>query len=367
MTAFANRHTIKIVHVAGGLGIGGTEKTMQLFATGINRERFTAYVYSHRDGPRRALIEQAGVKVFVGQDLFSILERIKPHIIHVHRAGWPERQKMRAIILHKGRKTLPIVMETNVFGRYDNTPDDAYIDRHIFVSKFCLERYLRHNAIEAAPPKYSYLYNPIEVDAFHDAAYKRVWDANSPVVGRLSRDDPGKWSPVGWEFLPLALKRCPSLKYRIIGAIEAAKRYFENNGLVSSVQLSPTVLNLTELCAFYASLNIFLHANKTGESFGNVIAEAMASGLPVVTLASEGDKDNAQAELVDHGVTGYVARTLEEYAGHVATLLGDLHLAKRMGQRGYEKAKREFDAPVVTRKLEAIYEESLALALARPV
>jgi len=97
------------------------------------------------------------------------------------------------------------------------------------------------------------------------------------------------------------------------------------------------------------------HANDTGESFGLVIAEAMACGLPVVTHPCEGLKDNAQLELVDQGVTGLIATSAEEYAGAVKFLFTHPEKARRMGQAGQEKAARLFRAQTVTKQLENIY------------
>ena len=49
----------------------------------------------------------------------------------------------------------------------------------------------------------------------------------------------------------------------------------------------------------------------------------MAAGLPVVTHPSLGSQDNAQTELVEHGVTGFVVNSPDEYAQAVAFLLSN--------------------------------------------
>ena len=73
------------------------------------------------------------------------------------------------------------------------------------------------------------------------------------------------------------------------------------------MEFLPPVGTDAELAAFYGSLDALAHANDTGESFGLVIAEAMACGLPVVTHPCPGERDNAQLDLVQDGVTGFVA------------------------------------------------------------
>jgi len=86
------------------------------------------------------------------------------------------------------------------------------------------------------------------------------------------------------------------------------------------------------------------------------MAEAMANRLPVVTIATPGrKKSNAQGEIVEHNVTGFVCRWRWQYAGAVIELLRNHPLREKMGQRGYDKAREKFEASRLTRRLEALY------------
>ena len=61
------------------------------------------------------------------------------------------------------------------------------------------------------------------------------------------------------------------------------------------------------------------------------------SRKPVITTESSG----AVLEFVDDGVTGYVAATdAEALAQRIDMLVGQPKLAKRMGEAGYEIARR---------------------------
>lgn len=364
----SHRTNIRVLHVIGSLGIGGTEKTMQLLATGMDRGRYSCFVFSHADGERRALVESQGVKVFVGGDLFACLRKVAPHVIHVHRAGWTDRTFMRPIVRYKGGQALPVVVETNVFGRYDASDDRRAIDMHLFVSRFCLERYCRDNAIAAPAGRHDVLYNPVDVEAFRNCGLdESEARRQGHVVGRVSRPDPGKWSPLGWRFVPRVAQEFPDFRYRVVGIIDQARDYFRQSGVMGSVEIVPPLLRDQELAAFLDSVDVFAHANDTGESFGMTIAEAMAAGLPVVTHRCPGNRDNAQTDLVEHGETGLVAEDEESYTEHILHLLKDRELARRLGRKGREKAAREFATPVVTKKLAAIYEALLAArGAARP-
>jgi phosphatidylinositol alpha 1,6-mannosyltransferase len=82
------------------------------------------------------------------------------------------------------------------------------------------------------------------------------------------------------------------------------------------------------LARWYASADVFVFPSTT-ETFGNVVAEAQASGLPVVVADRGGPP-----ELVDEGVDGFIARANSpaDLADRVAALLTDAAARGRMGE-----------------------------------
>jgi glycosyltransferase involved in cell wall biosynthesis len=82
-----------------------------------------------------------------------------------------------------------------------------------------------------------------------------------------------------------------------------------------------------ELATAYASADIFVFPSTT-DTFGNVIIEAQAAGLPVIVSHVGGPQ-----EVVEHGVTGLVTKALdvEAFAEAVRTLAADADLRVRMG------------------------------------
>lgn len=94
---------------------------------------------------------------------------------------------------------------------------------------------------------------------------------------------------------------------------------------------SLTGKNLSEV---YASADVFCFASQV-ETFGNVVLEAMASGLPVIAY------DYACANLhVRHGQTGWLSR-LGNQQDFIQQLLGlpDLHRLRQMGVQARKKAE----------------------------
>lgn len=84
-----------------------------------------------------------------------------------------------------------------------------------------------------------------------------------------------------------------------------------------------------ELASAYASADLFAFPSKT-ETFGQVVLEAMASGLPVVGLRAEGVCD-----IVEDGKTGYLLDTegMPEQAQILAYRQLLLHLTEQHGLR----------------------------------
>ena len=77
-------------------------------------------------------------------------------------------------------------------------------------------------------------------------------------------------------------------------------------------------------------MDIFVFPSET-DAFGNVAQEALASGVPALVSDKGGPK-----YIIEHGETGYVARSKEDYVNFIADLMDDPEKRKEMGQKGRE-------------------------------
>src|SRR4029077_4944975 len=87
-----------------------------------------------------------------------------------------------------------------------------------------------------------------------------------------------------------------------------------------------------QLAAADASADVFVFPSPT-DTFGNVIIEAQASGVPVVVSDSGGPK-----ELVEDNASGLVTKShdVEDFTRAIRTLVCDPPLRRRMGERARE-------------------------------
>jgi phosphatidylinositol alpha-mannosyltransferase len=114
-----------------------------------------------------------------------------------------------------------------------------------------------------------------------------------------------------------------------------------------------------ELHPIEAACDLYLGPAIGGESFGIVLVEAMAAGLPVVASDIAG-----YDEVVSDGVEGLLVppRDPRALAAAAGRILDDEVLARAMSESGRLRSA-VFDWAVVTRQLEAIYAEAVG---ARP-
>jgi phosphatidyl-myo-inositol alpha-mannosyltransferase len=110
------------------------------------------------------------------------------------------------------------------------------------------------------------------------------------------------------------------------------------------------------LPTYHAACDVFVAPALSGESFGMVLVEAMAAGLPVVASAIEGYRD-----VVRDGVDGVLVppRDPKALAAAVGAIVDDPALGARLAAGGRERAAT-FDWSQVGAQVLARYERAVA-------
>ena len=115
-----------------------------------------------------------------------------------------------------------------------------------------------------------------------------------------------------------------------------------------------------DLPPYHAACDVFVAPSVGGESFGMILVEAMAAGLPVVASDIPG-----YDEVITDGIDGLLdpPRAPVSLAEAIGRLLDDASLTARLVDAARERARR-FDWSVVTSELEEAYRDALAIGRA---
>lgn len=110
-----------------------------------------------------------------------------------------------------------------------------------------------------------------------------------------------------------------------------------------------------DLPGFYRSATLLVAPSVCAEPFGLPVAEAMASGLPVVASRTGG-----LAGLVEHGRTGFLVERgdMAQLAGAIVSLLGDPERLRGMRSASRTTAEARFGWKRAVSRLENIYQSS---------
>jgi len=121
-----------------------------------------------------------------------------------------------------------------------------------------------------------------------------------------------------------------------------------------------------ELSQAYADFDVFAFPSKT-DTFGNVVLEALASGVPAVVTSAGGPKF-----IVQEGETGFVTNSNAEFASRLIELVQDSALRRRMSEASRQAALKRswnsvFNYVYETYERELKLDLSVASATASPV
>jgi glycosyltransferase involved in cell wall biosynthesis len=362
---------MRILHYLRHLGLGGTEKTCQLFAEHSSKDIDVAIV-CERSGTHDRL-EQfqkammvAGGTIFMvdsykngepdGTELQRVIDEWHPNIFHVYRSGYQEFPEPGMDI------NVPGFVETNVFGQYD---PNALIDRTLFMSKWLMDKTMRHLAPISRglnPRRFDYVNNPVEMPCSCDILpIVERWGNDCIVLGRVGRPDNGIYNAVSVEAARLLRLQGYDVRFVVVAPpsnmVDDLARYD-----IPFYAIEPTTDPMI-LSTAYNSMNIYAHARADGETFGVNIAEAMIHNLPVVTHIATPSFPGmgvfqSQTELVDNGVTGIIVQNDPvEYADALKTLIDNAEDRFDMGNAGFDKACKEYHVNACVSKLENIYRD----------
>ena len=122
----------------------------------------------------------------------------------------------------------------------------------------------------------------------------------------------------------------------------------ENLILISSGRIKQK-----ELVNYYHAADVYVSSSKH-ESFGKVLIEAMAAGLPVVATATTGSQ-----EIIKDGLNGFLVPIgdSQALARKILYLLNNPAKAKEMGENGRRMVKEKFDQQKIIKKIVKFWQD----------
>lgn len=300
----------------------------------------------------------------VAREVGRALREIQPDVVHVHEPLVPS-VSMLAVL----RAKVPVVgtFHSNV-GR--ERMGSLWFQLAVPAVRPVWKRLARRIAVsEAARQSVTsrmgdadllILPNGVDVNRFAAAAPARLTPGRHLLfVGRL---ESRKGFPVAVQAFARLAPQYPDLRLLVIG--DGTQRDAVDE-LTPAIRSRVEMLGRVDdalLAGYLRAADVYLGPATGGESFGIVLAEAMAAGTPIVASNISGYRDVArdglEAVLVPPGNPAALA-------DGVRRVLDDAALARALGERGRVRAN-DFAWDAIADRLVAVYRELVAAAAGSP-
>ena len=365
------RERLRVALVAGELGLGGAEKQAYYLAKALRSHQVNVQVYClNRGGYYEQALHQLGLPpLWIGHCslplarlavLICSVSSFRPHIIqstHFYANIYPAvaARFCRAISIGTARSDVSrSVWSNGLWGRWLlSLPSVLLVN----------STPAKHSAIKAglADQRVFFLPNVVDLASF-DLEFER-WPAEPEEQGGLvalavARLISVKRLDLFIKALSLARKNEPGLRGVIVGdgpERESLQHLAAELGLSSPAL---TFLGQQDNIPQILSQAAFLVLTSDQEGFPNVILEAMAAGLPVITTPA----GEAGIIVQDHS-TGYVVpfNDVGTLADQMTVLSRSQDLRKSLGENGRKLVEQRYSFEALAGRLDFLYQEIAAL------
>jgi glycosyltransferase involved in cell wall biosynthesis len=153
--------------------------------------------------------------------------------------------------------------------------------------------------------------------------------------------------------------RIPEADFTMVGSGPLADAVASRARSLANVTLKPRMAQAS-LAEEMRAADLFLlpSSSPTAEGAPQVLAQAAASGLPVVAFRAY------QPEAVIDGHTGFLVHDDEELAARIRLLIEQPDLRDRMGRSGVALARDRFDWNEIVRRWEHVLTEAVTRSCA---
>ena len=174
---------------------------------------------------------------------------------------------------------------------------------------------------------------------------------NRKVIINVGRKDPSKDYKILYKAINLVYQDYKKLAFWQIGNNDyLPEKIKADENLIST---SINKINQEELTNYYHASDIYV-SSSCSESFGKVLIEAMAAGLPIIATLTTGSK-----EIVKDGENGFLVPIgdSESLAKKILFLLNNPDKAKEMSQAGRKIVREKFNQDKIIKKIIRFWKE----------
>ena len=352
-----------------GSSIGGGEKQLAYLVANIDRARYRPRVVCPDDGVFVEHLRRANIPTVVlalppwrkarslitrysaAQKLVALAKTHKPQLVHTSDSWfnpylWYLKKRLQVPVVSHVRNLLtPDQVRNYRFNR---------IDRTIAISEQSKAPLIQAGI---AAEKVDVVHNCVDLSVFQPA-YAPAHSGDY-VVGIVGRIEPFKRQKVFVEIAARVTGQCEQVRFHIIGAAldTPEHRIYEQEvrQLVAKYRLQAFIHfagHRTDIPIAMQELDLLVTL-----SAGSVIAEAMATGKPVI-----GTPIGSTAEMIVHGVTGYVVPLdpIDGIADKIIELANDPIRSMHIGQAARKHAEEAFGVEMHVQKVQDVYERLLS-------
>ncbi len=195
--------------------------------------------------------------------------------------------------------------------------------------------------------------NGVDTSSFIDAHPISGWPSDGKALVFLGRvDEPRKGLAVLLEAFPVVRQVFPNLRLLIAGPGDPEELIDEVPAVHRNAIVHIGMISNDEKPDVFASGNIYVAPNTGGESFGIVLLEAMASGVPVVASDL-----HAFERVLEYGKSGVTFKNedAQDLAKVLINLLSDESRLMELKNAGYARSA-SFDWALVANRVLEVYE-----------
>lgn len=323
---------LRLIQYAGPLGLQGISSSLQPFFD----DRYLHRLYSGQSTLAPTLVAYA-------RRAWQLLKAGRGDLLWLEKESLPWLPwGIERFLLPRG---VPLVVDYDdaVFHRYDLHRSAAVrrilgrkLDRLMASASLVTvgNRYLADRAKMAGAPNVEIVPTVVDLTAY--TRRPAPFSASAPTIGWIG--SPSTWTEYMAPMMPLLAQAAEAAGARVaaVGAGRAAAAHplldnlpwTEDSEVARIHEMDIGIMPLTD-------------TPWARGKCGYKLIQYMACGIPVIASPV-----GVNAELVEHGVNGFLASSDAEWAEALQTLLHDPDLRARMGEAGRRKVEREYSLQV---------------------